>query len=353
MSSEEVYETSGFDAIADRLEALYPGQEEKHYGTIVPYALGGNDPLDGVSVYKSEKGMPHWHYVTFGFSELYEKESDDDDVSGYGFELTFRLKRGDEEEPPMWPISLMQNLARYVFSSGNVFGSGHHMSCNGPIALEEDTLLTALGFRIDPELGEMDTPNGRVEFLQTVGITQDEMYGMMCWDGAKFMNLLEKFVPMCVADMKRDSVMENPEFEVAWKKGVDEDGSSTGFLYLDEVSVGQVEAAFNGRAGVLQLGAGHAKTISTMLRARVGKKRSFYLQGKGFAIGFSYGEKPGFGMEEADFAAVILNDEALDELCAVLQPHAGETPLKNLPLILKLVPTVIKDNQGNVVEVIE
>ena len=175
---------------------------------------------------------PHWHYVTYGFSELYEKETDDPAVSGYGFELTFRLKRGEEEQPPVWPMNLLQNLARYVFTSGNVFGPGHHMNANGPIALETDTQLTALGFCTDPELGELDTPNGRLTFLQVVGLTADEMEGMICWDGEKFLTELERHLPLCITDLDRNSQMSNTEFRTAWLQGVERDGSSTGsFLH--------------------------------------------------------------------------------------------------------------------------
>lgn len=40
-------------------------------------------------------------------------------ISGFGFELTFRLRREPEETaPPTWPAALMQALARYVFQSG-------------------------------------------------------------------------------------------------------------------------------------------------------------------------------------------------------------------------------------------
>ena len=39
--------------------------------------------------------------------------------SGFGFELTFRLKReSGETNPPTWPATLMQALARYVFQTG-------------------------------------------------------------------------------------------------------------------------------------------------------------------------------------------------------------------------------------------
>jgi len=348
MSNEEIYETTGFDAIAERLEALYPNQQERHYGTLIKYALGGKDPLDGFSVYKNENGVPHWHYISFGFTELYDKESEDEEVSGWGFEMTFRLKCGDEEEPPVWPMNLMQNLARYVFNSGNVFDNGHHINCNGPIALEEETKLTALGFRIDPELGEMDTQNGHMKFLQAVGITEDEMYAIMCWNGDHFMEMMEETLPLCVTDLFRASIMEDEAVKAKWKAGVERDGSSTGFLYMDEV-----EMAFNEKCGILQLGAGHTETLATMLRARVGKGRELYLQGKDFAISFSYEDKPGLGMEESDFAVIILNDTALEELCEALQPHAGTAYLKSMPLALDLVPTYIRDSEGNVVQVIE
>lgn len=42
-----------------------------------------------------------------------------DGPSGFGFELTFRLKREvGETAPPTWPAELMQGLSRYVFQSG-------------------------------------------------------------------------------------------------------------------------------------------------------------------------------------------------------------------------------------------
>ncbi len=81
----------GWDAITAALERLYPGQEPKHYATVLKWMFGGPDPLDGVSVWKRMEPVPHWHYLSYGLSELYAKESGDADTSGYGFELTFRL----------------------------------------------------------------------------------------------------------------------------------------------------------------------------------------------------------------------------------------------------------------------
>ena len=36
--------------------------------------------LSGISAYKNVDPCPHWHFVTYGFSELWAKESADPDV---------------------------------------------------------------------------------------------------------------------------------------------------------------------------------------------------------------------------------------------------------------------------------
>lgn len=347
MSSNSEWKQDGFDAISARLDALYPGQKEFHYGVLIPYSLGGRDPLDGISVYKSENGIPHWHYITYGFTELYEKASDDPKTSGYGFELTFRLKRGDEEQPPVWPMNLLQNLARYVFSSGNVFGPGHHINCNGPIALEEDTLLTALGFRIDPELGEQDTPNGHMAFLQAVGITEDEMDAMMCWNGQKFLAALAEHLPLCVTDLSRGSQMDDPAFRTVWRAGMERDGSFTAFLCMNELAVRLDE----GRV-TLRLSAGHDRTLANMLRARVGKGRELFLQGSDAIVLLRPGERAEMG-EENGMTVLTLPKDALKELCGVLRPHAGTYTLSTFPMTVELTPTTITDQDGNVIKVIE
>ena len=77
---------------------MYPGQTNpKHYGTIISWRFGGNDPLDGINIYD---GGDYYHFVTFGLSEIYEKESENKEYSGFGFELTVKLKKDglDDEE---------------------------------------------------------------------------------------------------------------------------------------------------------------------------------------------------------------------------------------------------------------
>lgn len=54
----------GWDAISARLDQLYPGQEPKHFGTLISHMLGGPDPLDGISAWRRTDQVPHWHFVT-------------------------------------------------------------------------------------------------------------------------------------------------------------------------------------------------------------------------------------------------------------------------------------------------
>ncbi|MFH6994514.1 suppressor of fused domain protein [Flavobacterium sp. FlaQc-48] len=166
----------GWLAIDKQLDELYPNQEPKHFAPPIPYMLGGEDPLDGISIYESKKQTDHFHFVTYGFSELYyDEEKLENEFSKWGFELTFRLKPfQDDSETPGWPIALLQNIAKYVFSSGNWFEEFHYMPANGPIRLETETEITALLFVNDPELEKIQTPHGEVSFLQIVGITSAE-----------------------------------------------------------------------------------------------------------------------------------------------------------------------------------
>ena len=52
-ASERAY---GWDAITAAFDALYPGQDDPlHFGCLIPWRLGGPDPLQGVSVYDGTK----------------------------------------------------------------------------------------------------------------------------------------------------------------------------------------------------------------------------------------------------------------------------------------------------------
>lgn len=168
----------GWDAIDSRLKPIYGTQEPKHWGTILSYQFGGEDPLHGISAYECrDGGRDHLHFCTYGYSVLfYEEEAVGGKESGFGFEMTFRLASPlPPEEQPIWVCSLLQNLARYVFKTGKRFGHLHWIPANGPIRSSSDTAIVGLAFVKDPALPSVDSPHGLVKFIQAFGITQKEL----------------------------------------------------------------------------------------------------------------------------------------------------------------------------------
>lgn len=211
MTQAEENQAPGWQAIDKALQQVYGEQEPNHYGSIKPYLLGGPDPLDGISVYKSDLAPAHWHFISYGMSELYTKESDNPELSGFGIEFTFRLGRAaTEEKPPTWVLNFLQNLARYVFQTGNVFNVGHRMDIKGPIALEHETEIRAIAFTQDPQLGAIETPHGYLKFVQIVGITLDELKIMQQWTTADLLAILSADNPLLVTDLARKSLLNEP-----------------------------------------------------------------------------------------------------------------------------------------------
>ena len=168
----------GWGAIDSRLKETYGDQEPKHWGTVIKHMLGGPDPLDGISAYECvDGGYKHLHFCTYGYTSLYyDEEAVGGDYSRFGFEMTFRLASElPPSEEPLWVCNLLQNLARYVFDSGRWFEPYHWLPANGPIRADCDTDIVGLAFSRDPTLDPIDSPHGRVEFIQAFGITQTEL----------------------------------------------------------------------------------------------------------------------------------------------------------------------------------
>ena len=168
----------GWDAINAPLREVYDQKEPRHWGSIIKYMLGGPDPLDGISAYECQDGgPPYLHFCTYGYSSLYYDEgSVGGECSKYGFEMTFRLATPlPPPEEPNWVLNLLNNIARYVFKSGRWFEQYHWIPANGPIRADYPTDIVGLAFLLDPALAPIDTPHGRVEFVQAFGITASEL----------------------------------------------------------------------------------------------------------------------------------------------------------------------------------
>lgn len=140
------------------------------------YELDTPSPLPAIAVYEAVRPL-HWDFcLTYGLSELFEKSSEDPDVSGFGFELTMRTPRlPDETMPPTWPLRALQGLGRHVLAQKQGLDTGHCADLGSSIAAGIDSALTCLACVPDPLLKKIVTPFGSLLFLQVVGITTDEL----------------------------------------------------------------------------------------------------------------------------------------------------------------------------------
>ena len=175
---EPEIEAAGWDAIEAEFLRVYPGQTNpKHYATIIKWMFGGKDPLDGISIYD---GGGFWHFVSFGLTELYDKECKDPEVSGYGYELTYKLKKGayeDEEAELRNVCGILQQIARITFTKGELFLPDEYIYTGQTAGIDAKQKSWLTGFITvkDPSVETIETPNGRVEFLELVGMTDAEL----------------------------------------------------------------------------------------------------------------------------------------------------------------------------------
>ena len=348
----------GWDAIDAALRPIYGDREPLHYGTVLKYGLGGKDPIDGISIYRNDEPTPHWHYVTYGMTELYAKESEVADVSGWGYEFTFRLARdADDAQPPVWPINLLQNLARASFEGGSLFGQWHTLDANGPIALESDTKLTALIFVRDPQLPPVESaPHGRFEFLQIVGITADELAAKNAWDSQQLVPLLARGNPLLVTDLSRGSILDDPQMARLIEDGIERDGSSCEELYLDGLDwkKGMLASKWT-----LTLGANNTEPVARLVRGRTLHGRTFLLHGPARSVVIRPADTAAAaaGVEvdddNPDALVVRLTPDLARQLIAKLQPKRGPLAVDGLPkLAVMIQPTHIRDDDGKVVRTI-
>ncbi len=69
---------------------------------------------------------------------------------------------------------MLNELANYVNTKGVLLEPGHRIDLGAPVTGHPHTPdgpptgLTVFAFAVDPQLGSIETPNGRVTFLQVI-----------------------------------------------------------------------------------------------------------------------------------------------------------------------------------------
>ena len=185
----------GWASIEAAFSAAYPGVEPRHYAPGPPVALDG--VVDGISAYETPAG---WHLVTFGLTELYAKDSDDAQASGWGYELTVRTPAA--AEPPGWALELILAVARTTRQQGVVYGEGHRLDAGGRVG-GEASALTAIAFTLDRAATPQDFPFGEYALLQLVGVTASELAEMQASTTATVLDRLAERDPALRTDPAR------------------------------------------------------------------------------------------------------------------------------------------------------
>ena len=342
-------EAPGWSALDEALFRLREREPDFQYAAQPRWAEGGDEPLDCINVWAVDGPPAHWHFVSYGLSELYEKETDEPDVSGFGFELTLRLRRGDEAEPPAWAVELLQNLARYVFDTGNVFEAFHQFDLGGPIARGVDTRLEAVVFARDAELAPLPTPFGRVELLQVVGVAADEYDLLKDWGTEPFLQAFAESEPMLVTDPQRRSLLDEPERAAELRRRVVRDGSSLGGVF---VAHARCKRGATAGAIELELGAAAVDDLVRLVRGRTLYGREFFLKSDEALI-WVRAEERATAELDGETLELGLDRAAAEELARTVKPARGTYQLNALrEFALRVVPSEIRDRDGKVVRVV-
>ena len=203
LQEDEEY-SPGWQAIDDAFEKLYPGQTPDHFGTLMTSRaiFGGEEYLDGFSVYTSPKGYKH--LVTYGMTVLYgDEESFGGEWNGWGYEMTMKL-REDDTESCKWAMDMMLNLARYTYTTKRFFEPFQYVKGNGDsLHMGEDSMITALLLVSDTEAETQMSVYGKTEFIQLVGITESEIQAVM-----EERSNVEKLIKLMKADGNEDLVTD-------------------------------------------------------------------------------------------------------------------------------------------------
>lgn len=208
MNKENEVFSPGWDAITNECKRVYKNQDNPiHYGTLISWDLGGDDPLEGISVYEGEK---YYHFVTYGLTELYEKSSSNKDISGYGMEFTYKLKKGCYENLELEIKSMckiFQQIARITFLNGEIFNEFEYLYTGQKEGLDVRSISKITGFItvLDETFNSIDTENGKVKFVEFIGVTDSELKAIL----NKEITVKELYSKLNsdVTDYNRDSIV--------------------------------------------------------------------------------------------------------------------------------------------------
>ena len=178
---EEYYQRApGCEAIIRRFSEHYPKNRfPAQFGAYTCAIAGERGVLDNIFVYNTPEYL---HFVTCGLSELYEKQNGNPNRSGYGFELTCKLKKQavpDFQVEIRHMCSLLQTVAKLPAEGGIPIMPGNCLATGFTGGFDTAHKSGLTGFvAVQDSLGGVRTEFGDVAFIQLVGVTDAQMNGL-------------------------------------------------------------------------------------------------------------------------------------------------------------------------------
>jgi suppressor of fused len=325
-------------AIDDHVDRADGGPEFDRRHPRPTNRFAGPGPVEAVTIHRIAD-PPHWHLVTYGLTELDAKESSDPEISGWGFELTLRVAddaspgaSGDAiapngaaangeapgPDPPLWAVDVLASLAAYVRSSGHPFAAGHNLDLRGPIKTDSSSEITAALVVEDPVLASMAGPYGRVQFLQVVGITADELELCRSWSTEGVVDLLSRDDPLLVTRLDRPAVTHDVRFAAEIVERSSREGSS-----LHELRVASLKLRRRPGRTTVQMGSGAARALGPALRRElVGDGAAFSVLGDDAELRFAVAENASWWWTDAGLE-LLLPLDVVERVAALFDGRTG------------------------------
>lgn len=207
MKESSLYEQNT-EAVLSFFQKEYKNIEPEYYRPIISAKFGGDFLLDSVVLYKTKEII---EFVTLGFSDLEEKEIENGEYSGYGFELSIKLNIKDMNESKINKecnniFNIFNYLAGYIFESGKVFQDNQYIYTGQSEGIDAERKSALTGFIITThKAGVVKTINGKVKILQLTGMTDKELKAAI--DKKIEVNKLIDMVKTDITDYNRKSVI--------------------------------------------------------------------------------------------------------------------------------------------------
>lgn len=293
----------GWNAINAYFEAKYPGVAAMCFTSLIPPNVDPH-PCKQVDAWPAGD---HWHLVSFGLTELFEKVSDVPDQDGWGYEFTFRVPRSpDEAGPPSWAAQTLRDLVRYADGSRQPIPEGDWIAF--PDGFIVGTNLVAGVFTRDPSFpNNLRTLYGRFAFRQVVGITDQELAFLKTSGSAALLDRLRASDTSLVSRPGRTSVVSDADARPPRR----------GCFASIQAQVLRVSRAFNGSTE-LEIGRDDVGPVAEGLEQNVARGQPLAVAGSDTRIAFASGTADAIDFS-GDPLHIVLRSESAQQLATALR----------------------------------